>query len=199
MKIKSSFIILLGAFSFLTDSIQTAEFAVHLGPFELQLDGGRAAPSPAFINDPICYAIRRRKLLELVMESKATSGNETKITVKKITIQPYLYGRTNDGQPALRGDVVAEKMLREISIKEGENTETEKKEKNKDKNDSSFFSGLFKSTANREQKANDIETVKINRIVNINVIEESSFDPPKDFNKIFTGDLAEIICTVAPQ
>lgn len=195
MQIKKIFLSSLGAFCLVSASVQGLGFGVKLGPFELELGGGIASNRKVILEDPICYAIRTRKLLELIMEWEETNRNETIIITKKVTIEPYLFGRTKDGQPIIRGNVVADTVIKEITVKYPDDERDFHDEDSNEEKEEGFFSGLFRSSKKGQTKS-DLDTLNVQKIVSVNVIEQSNFNPPKDFKGIFEDDVAEVICSV---
>lgn len=185
--------------STLTMPVCAQGFGIQLGPFELNLQGiNIPAVRVRHSTDPICYAIAHRNLLEMVMEwDDKVSNNEFKKTIKKVTVQPYLFGKNKDGQPILRGNVVAETLLKEITIKYGEGAEEDRETSERKEEDEGFFSGLFHRSSKEETKKDSVNTINVRKVTHFRVIEGSNFEPPKDYKEIFKEDVAEVICTVS--
>lgn len=161
-------------------------FGFSLGPFSLQFGGpsGRVVTTSEMASDPICSAISQHKDLEIIVEGREkVSNKEAKIVTKKITIEPYLFGTNNRRQPVLKGKVISEKMLREVTIKYGE-------EEKDNAMDNQPLSGVFQT----KQKKGDVSTLNIDKIQRINIVEDSHFDTPKDYDKNSYNDVVNVIC-----
>lgn len=168
-------------FLFLTTSL----FAGSSFNLDISTEGSYyGASAKDFFDSPICYAIKNQKQIELLIDTKEKSNKrEMKITTKKIVIDPYLLGVTKEGKIAVRGNVASEKMIKEVSIKFGE-----------DKLDDNawgprgdgFLSG----------KLND--NVIVDKIVNVYVLQDSHFDIPRSY-KSQKDKVAQVICEIQPQ
>lgn len=197
---KKTILAALAIASTLSMSVWAQGFDIQLGPFELNLQGVNI-PAVRVRNstDPICYAIAHRNLLEMIMElNDKVSDNEFKKTIKKVTVQPYLFGKNKEGQPILRGNVVAENMLKEITIKYGEEADEDGEQVERKQEDGGYFSGWF-HRAPKEPKKDGVNTINVRKVTRFRVIEGSTFDPPKDYKEIFKEDVAEVICTASVQ
>lgn len=106
------------------------------------------------------------------------SGDE-KIITKKITVEPYLYGLDASGRPIIKGNIVSENVLKEVSIKYGE----KKNGNGANGKDKSVFSAIFRSTGN------GVATMNLDRVAEIRMIEQSHFNPPENYAEIFKGDV----------
>lgn len=183
---KSFLAFLLTAFLW-TGAVAHADgIGFNLGPFSLQFGGSSNGPtiySERMNSDPICRAIVMQKQLELIAEMKENiSDKEFKIVIKRITIEPYLYGMNNRHQPVLKGKIIEEKMIKEVTVKYGdESPENEKS-----------LSGTFQI----EKGKGDITTLNVNRIQRIAVIENSHFSIPKGYDKNSYNDVVNVICEV---
>ena len=177
---------LLSAFLW-TGAIAHADgLGFFLGPFSLQFGGEVNGPtvfSDGMSSDPICRAIVTQKQLELIAEMKENiSDKEFKMVIKRITIEPYLFGMDNRHQPVLKGKIIEEKMIKEVTVKYGE--ESSESEKN--------LSGTFQI----EKSKGDVSTLNVNRIQRIAVIEDSHFSIPKNYDKNSYNDVVNVICEV---
>lgn len=165
-------------------------FGFNLGPFSLQFgggSGGRVVTMADIQTDPICHAIARQKHLGLIVKGREkVSDKEFKIVIKKITIEPYLFGTNNRRQPVLKGKVIDEKMIKEITIKYGEG---------EDIDENGSMSGTFQI----EQKKGDISRLKVDQIEQIFIIEDSHFDVPKGYDKNSYNDVVNVICELATK
>lgn len=93
----------------------------QVGPFALEFGGPGYAFNRTIIDDPICYAISQKKKLEVVVKGvEKVSPKEIRIVTKKITIEPYAFKLSKDNQPVLRGNVVEEKLIKEVDVKYAE-------------------------------------------------------------------------------
>lgn len=174
----------------LTAPLLNAEsFGINLGPFSLQfnIDGTFYRDDHRDILDsPICYAIANQKRIDVIVEGKEKiSPNEFRITRKRIVIEPYAFGFTKENSPVLRGNIIHEKLIKEVTIKYGDEKfmSTDAIENKAE----GYFTGWLKSDQN--------ETVDISRISNLYVINESRFDAPKDY-KGFQDDSIRVICEI---
>lgn len=162
--------------------------------------------SRAFLENPICYAIANLKRLEIVIDlNEYISPKELKITIKKLTVEPYAFGLAKDGSLALQGKITAEKMLKEISIKYGEDKFHElivpSAQKNKSngvqnetEDDSEDYSPLYDTGYYKGKFISDKDTdIDIRRIRWVQVIENSHFEVPKDFKQVI-DDSMQVIC-----
>lgn len=183
---KSFLAFLLAAFLW-TGAVAYADgIGVYLGPFSLEFGGSLNSPtvySEGMNSDPICRAIVMQKQLELTVEMKENiSDKEFKVVSKRITIEPYLFGMSNRHQPLLKGKIIEENIIKEVTVKYGDDwSESEKS-----------LSGTFQI----EKKKGDVTTLNINRIQRIVVIEHSHFSIPKDYDKNSYNDVVNVICEV---
>lgn len=157
----------------------------YIGPFSLEL-GGRS-DGPYFAIDardsyPICRAIDDQNLLNLTVRTREKiSDKEFKIVVKKITIEPYLFGRNNRRQHILKGKITNEALIKEVTVKYGEDTDGEERS----------LPGTFKI-----ESEGKFSSVNVDQIMEISVIPDSQFDIPKDYNKNAYNDVVDVICEV---
>lgn len=162
-------------------------FGLQLGPFELALRGGMNVNRTMVFDNPICYAISHQKRLEMIIEGEQHSEREIKKVVKRVIIEPYIFGRGRNGQPILRGNIVSEKMIKEVTIKFGEDEEYSRE--NED-----YFSATVRS-----EEAEEPGVVDIRKVSHLHVIENSHFDAPKNLDKLFTGEPIHIVCHIVPE
>jgi len=193
-----------------------AQIDVGIGPFSLQVFPQRVPvmgqPNvyvhPAMIEHPICYAIQSQKLLEMVVKTSTTEKNERKIVIKRIRVEPYVFGIGKNGQPIIQGNVVAENLIKEVTIKYGE--KSDKKGTNDENSDNinenddeennyndyyanaysgrqGYFSGRFSSTK-------DKKTVDFQTIADFYVVEDSNFKAPEKIEA--QSDIVRIICSI---
>lgn len=165
-------------------------FGFDLGPFSLQL-GGWPSGGPVITQadigaDPICRAIMQHKLLHITVQGKEkVSDTEVKIVTKQITIEPYLFGTNNRHQPVIKGKVVEEKMIKEVTIKFG------------DENAANLSEGTLTGVFEPEKATGDGTSLNLDRIQQILVIEDSHFDAPAGYNPDAYSDIVNVICEIA--
>lgn len=172
----------------LAGSMQAESFGLNLGPFSMQInvDGSYYANDyKDILDNPICQAISNQKQLDMIVESKETiNSKEVKFITKRLIVDPYAFAITSEGKPVLNGSIAHEKLIKEVTIKYGEEkfgnsgTWTDKKEEG-------FFSGWFKS-----DKGQNIDIQKIN---NLYVLSASHFEAPKNY-KGLKDDNIRVIC-----
>ena len=171
----------------LTSALSAEAFGINLGPFSLQfnVDGTYYANDHRDVLDsPICVAITNQKRLDLIVEGKETiNDREMRITTKRIVVEPYAFGVTKDNRPILQGNIISEKLIKEVNVKYGEDkfSGSDSWENKAD----GYFSGWFKSDKSK--------TIDVSKISNLYVIGESHFDAPKDF-KGLNEEGARVIC-----
>jgi len=169
---------------------------IYLGPFSLEFGvndygPGRDRDYETFqrstLDTPICTAISNLKQLAITVEVADTvSKTEKKITTKSFVVEPYAYGTTMSGKPVLRGNVVSEKVIKEETLKYGDEHFDDSKSTAK-KEDNSYFFGMFSSSK-------DVN-IDIRRVIDIQVINDSHFDAPKNYKGIEDKDV-QINCQV---
>lgn len=178
---------LMAASLLFAGSAHAIGFGFDLGPFNMQLNAPPeiyVESGRAMVNDPICAAISNQQRLEIIVEGVETvSTKEKKVVTRKLIVEPYAFGMTQNGAPLLRGNVVEDKLIKEVTIKNEDDiydesaVTTEKKK--------GFFSGLFSSDTK--------VTLDIRRVSEINVIAGSHFDIPSDYKGIQDPNI-QVIC-----
>lgn len=185
MKMLSSLI--LGSL-LLTSSIQAQDFGFNLGPFSMQFNVGSsyyAKDHMDILDAPICNAISNQKQLDVIVESKEKiNSKEVRMTTKRLTIEPYAFGVTLDGKPVLNGNIISEKLIKEVTVKFGEEMDGDNGNWSNDKKEG-FFSGWFKTEKNK--------TIDLEKISNLYVINNSHFDAPKDYKGLNDANI-RVIC-----
>lgn len=177
---------ILGAL-LLTSALSADGFGVNLGPFSLQfnVDGTYYADDHRDVLDsPICIAISNQKRIDVIVEGKEKiNEREMRITTKRIVVEPYAFGVTKEGRPILQGNVISEKLIKEVTVKYGDDkfAGSESWESKAD----GYFSGWFKSDKS--------EKIDISKISNLYVIGDSHFDAPKNF-KGLQEENVRVIC-----
>lgn len=190
--LKSSFIIS----TLLLCAMYTQGFAFSIGPFdfggdayfqEAQPQQVQSVPARFSIGKSLCYAISQQKKVETVVRQvEQVNSKEMKITIKKITLEPYVFGLNQDRQYVLRAKVVDEKVLKEVTVKNFDEEKTDQKDDAAEQP---------KNVAAIPAKG-DIGELNIRQIRNVHVIEDSHFDVPKDYDKIFKETMAQVFCHV---
>lgn len=182
LKIKLLTMLMLGS----TAAIDGIVF--DLGPFNLQFGGYSKAYRVAHRNaldGPICFAIQHRNQLEITLEIVETvSSKEQKIITKNLVIEPYAFGVSEDDKPILQGNVVKEELVKEVTLKYGEDQFEVEKSSSKSEWKGSF-SGIFSSS-----KTKDLD---ISKILHISLIPDVHFEAPKDFKGMDSKKM-DIIC-----
>ena len=182
MKMKKSLLIASLSSILLTNPSYAEEIGIDAGPFDLHFSESFSGfnnfvnePNRVIVLDsPICRAILQQKKLEFIVETRdKINDKEMKITTKRVTVEPYAFGFTKDHQPVLRGTVIDEKLIREISIKFGEDVLAQKSNqnqkntaalevKNKDEDqNSNSFSSLFRSHKSKD----NVESLNLRKVI----------------------------------
>lgn len=155
-------------------------FSFNLGPFDLSFNGGHGGS----YSEQICNAIHDQRQLVVTVEGREiVSDREQKIVTRTLLIEPYAYGVDAKGNPILRGNVVRDDLVKEMTVKYGEEQfEKTDMENNQENQDSS--SGLFRTGK---------EDLDIRKITEIRVVEDSHFDAPSSIRS-FEEDKGETHC-----
>lgn len=170
------------------------DFGFGAGPFSMEFvtpDGYviQESDRASMLDSAICNAISNQRHLTMTVQAKdITSAKEVKVVTREITIEPYAYGMTRDGKPVLRGNVIEDKNVKEVTVtfaedkfdtdqKSSDNADQPKKQ--------GFFAGMFSSSSGTN--------VDISRVRNVQVVEGTHFDAPKDF-KGFQDDTIHVVC-----
>jgi hypothetical protein len=184
---------ILLSMTFACGSVYGDGFGFSLGPFSLlfgSFDGDYLIAHRRVLDNPICYAISHRKKLEIIVEgAEIVNSKEKKIVSKEITVEPYAFGINEEGKPFLKGKVVQEKMLKEVTVKYGDEQFDEPSITMKDKVKTGFY-GLFTSSSS--------QAIDIRQIVQLRVLEDSSFEAPKDY-KSNKDPKVQIICELPEE
>lgn len=176
---------LLIASTLFTGAVYADGLGVSIGPLSLQL----GTPNIPMIrldprdSDPICRAIGGQRLLEMIVQIREKiNDKEFKVITKAIKIEPYLFGIDKRHQFLLKGKVVDERMIKEVSVKFGADADADEK----------GLSGTFQI---EKQKGNVI-SLNVDRIQEIRLIDSSHFDIPKDYDPNSYSDIVNVICEV---
>lgn len=168
------------------------------GPFSLEFGNRHSnwmpkAEQPLILDEVICNAISNQKQIVVTVETKKISDpKEMSVTVKEVIIEPYAFGNSKDGKPVLRGNVVSDKTIKEVTVKYSEDKFVEHEEESEETAEAAkppekkgFFSGLFSSSSG--------DKVDISSVRKVTMVSGSHFDVPKDF-KGFEDDSIHVIC-----
>ncbi len=162
-------------------------FGFNLGPFNMQFGASEPeylSSNSGELQNPFCSAISAQKQVEFTVHgTEVVNAKEKKMIIKTIVIEPYAFGMTRDGKPVLRGKVVSEKLVKEVTVKFGDDKFDETKAK--DNEDKGYFTGKFSSDKNKN--------IDISKVSNIRIIQDSHFDAPKDY-KAVKDDNVHIMC-----
>lgn len=173
-------------------AIQADGFGFNIGPFSLQLNAGGdyGYTQQDVLDNPICYAIANQKRLGMIVEvTEKVSTKEMKIITKKIVVEPYAFGVTTDGKPVLRGVVTEDKLLKEVTVRYGEDAFSEDT-KGWERKERGYFSGWFKSDKS--------QNIDIQKLSDVRVIESSHFEAPKDYQGLKEANV-KVICQLPIQ
>lgn len=174
--------------SLLASSAYGDGFGFNIGPFNMQFGASSDSYMTSnrnVLDNPICSAISYQKRLEIILEgAENVSTKEKKIVTKRLVVEPYAFGVTKEGKPVLRGNIVEEKLITEVTLKYGDEQFDESSVPSKEK-EKSFFSGLFTSDKN--------VNIDIRKIVQVQVIDDSHFDAPKDYKGLKDSNI-HVIC-----
>ena len=163
-------------------------FGVNAGPFGVQFDvgnngnavnGGYVVERPVVQDHPFCVAISTQHQLGFVVENREiVNSKEMKIVTKHLVVEPYAFGISNEGKPVLRGKIVEEKMIQEVTVKYGDDQFTDAQKDHK------ATGGWFQSS--------DKTNIDIQNVTGIQVLN-THFDAPKDYKGI-KDDNVRVIC-----
>lgn len=179
---------LVTCLSLYTMSASAAFLGLDLGPFEFELKSRPTVTKPRYF-DLLCRAIQMHKQIEIVLEwQEWENSNERKTITKQLILEPYLIGKTNDGRPLLRGNIVSEKLLKETSVKYGDQSTA-------DQHTEYRVSGKFQS---KNPQKEGISTLDIQQISHFAVLENTYFELPNGIEQIFPKGDIEVICSIIP-
>jgi hypothetical protein len=161
-----------------------------LGPFDLEFGAapsGYVAERGIRLDNPLCFAIDHQKRVALIMELKETlNSKEMKIVTKKLVVDPYAFGFTREKKPILRGNVVGEKELKQVTIKYADD---EFDDAQASKAGQNWFTGWFTS----KEK---LSTIDISKVISIEIIDDSYFTVPDNLSTTFKDEIYEVVCQV---
>ena len=147
------------------------EQAVTYGPFSLELTGATKSVNDrrALLDDPINYAIASKQRLGLTVEldEKWAKGDAA---VKRIIVEPYVFGLDRKGQPVLRGNIVGEEMVTETTNPNG-----------------STLKGMIVYL-----KKPGVNSINLKSIKKVEVIRGDFFNPPATIDASYQNDLDSI-------
>ncbi len=169
-------------------SVYADGLGLNVGPFNLQFGGygGDYVPTNRnALDQPICYAISHQNRLDIAIESvEIVNSKEKKIVSKRLILEPYAFGVTRDGKPVLRGNIIEEKLIKEVTVKYGDAMFDETAAA-PDEKDKGYFSGKLSNDKN--------QNIDIRKVVEIKVLKDWHFDAPKDYKGLNDKDI-QVIC-----
>lgn len=150
---------------------------IQVGPFSIELGGGIHADRGRILGNPVCHAIKNHKQMEvvLVVDTKVNDQEFSSVT-KKVLFEPYLVGVDVSGIPVLKGNILKEEILKEVSVKYAKGSEEVEKRP--------FFTF---STQDGEKG-----TINFDQIRGVRIIPDSNVEVPDNL-KDLTGDL-DVLC-----
>jgi len=172
---------LISALCFGANAVNAVSADIKVGPAELQL---RAPPGPAnlhrnFLDRKICRAIQIQSRLEVFIGSKEESSpTETKVTIKRVVIEPYLFGIGQRGQPILQGNVISSEVIKEVNIKY-----SDVKYKNEEMQRGPGPQGRRGNQPPPPPEQKNEGGVNFADVTSIRVLETEKFNVPKDIDK----------------
>lgn len=176
------------AATLVTGSVYADGFGFNVGPFNLQFGGYGADYVPNdrnALDQPICYAISHQNRLDIAVEGvEIVNSKEKKIVSKRLIVEPYAFGVTREGKPILRGNIIEEKLIKEVTVKYGDE-KFEEAAVSKDDKDKGYFSGKLSTDKN--------QNIDIRKVVEIKVLKDWHFDAPKDY-KGLNDENIQVIC-----
>lgn len=163
-------------------------FGFNIGPFDLHfnVDGPyRSETLRGTLNDPICSAIVHRNRLEIIVEgAEKINSKELKVVTKKLIVEPHAFGVTQEGVPILHGDVINEKLVKEVTIRYGED-QFDEMSNPPDQKRRGYLSGFFKSDKNH--------TIDIRKVSDLQILTDSHFDAPRNYKGVKEENV-RVIC-----
>ena len=146
-------------------------------------------------DNPLCSAISSQSRVELIVQTaKKVSDKEVNVVFKRLVIEPYAFGFAGDKRPVLRGNVISDNILKDITIKYGEGEAVNDKEfqwtNDEDNQKKGFFSGWGSSDKGYSGKNIDIQNIS-----DVRIVKNTHFVVPKDYKPV-VDDNIRIICQV---
>jgi len=160
----------------------TSALGLQVGPFSFFMTGGTNLNRNAFLDTPICAAIHNHQRVEIIVESvDRSNAKEFKSAIKRVVLEPYALGLTQEGKPFLKGNIVKESMLQETTVKYGD--EAPQIPEN-------YFSGEMQFANAKGDK------IQITKIREIRVIYDDHFSTPDNLKDILNLPDVQILCRV---
>jgi hypothetical protein len=166
--------VLFSLFFFSTTlSLSAMEFGI--GPFGLQIDVGiRVGEHDEYVDeleDPICHAILKRHLVEIIVQP----SNDSEL--KRLIVEPYLLGYTLTGELVLKGYKLNEKTIPEDVI------------------ETTIYLRRGGVIDDLDEVNDDWRTVRLTRIVRVQVLKKMHFKVRNiEFNDM--DETVNVICSV---
>lgn len=169
---------LISLFLILTP-LSVSAFGIQIGPFSLELGENVQADRGTIIDTPVCAAIRAHKQIEVVLEvNSKVNDQEFSSVIKKVLVEPYVLGTAKDGRVVLKGNIVKEEVLKEVSVKYPQVK----------KGNEGVVSGFFDFTSASGEK----NVINIDQIRDVQVLPDSSVKAPSNLQDL-AKDL-QVLC-----
>src|SRR5262245_58352073 len=111
---------LLVFIAIISANVYGAGLESEMNGFSLQLQGGWNINRGTALDNPVCQAINMRKILEMIVEiDEDTMAQTYRKYIKRLFIRPYIYGLNRDNQPVMRGVVIKETILQDVTVRYG--------------------------------------------------------------------------------
>ena len=161
----------LFSLAFILVPLTATAFGIQIGPFSLQLGEGVHADRVTILDTPVCHAIRAHKQIEVILEIREkVNDQEFSSTIKKVIVEPYLLGIDSSGRPVLKGNIVKEDVLKEVSVKYPQMK----------KGKEGVLSGFFNYTGESGEK----NVIAIDQIRDVEVLQDSSVKVPDNLQDL---------------
>ena len=162
---------LLFSLPFILAPLTATAFGIQIGPFSLQLGEDVRADRFSILDTPICHAIRAHKQVEVILEIKdKLNDQEFSSIIKKVIVEPYLLGIDQTGRPILKGNIVKEEVLKEVTVKYPQMK----------KGQEGVLSGFFNFTG----KSGEKNVIGIDQIRDVQVLQDSSVQVPDNLQEL---------------
>lgn len=92
----------------------------EMGLFCLQVQGFINTNRAVALDNPACYAMTSKKAIVMTVAIDEAINNQTYMNyIKKLTLEPYIYGIDRNQQPVLCGNIVRVEILKQQAVKFG--------------------------------------------------------------------------------
>lgn len=147
------------------------------------------------VESAICSAISAQKRIQVILQSREIKNSkEMRVVTKSVTIEPYAFGMTRNNQPFLRGNIVEDKVLKEVDVKYTEDKFNDKKS-DEDKQDDGVFSDKATSSTGwfSSSGSTGVDNLNLRRVKNLRILDDTHFDAPKNYGGV-KDDRVQIKC-----